>query len=311
MRNKLVNELAVCGLHAVEALGEVHPERINRLFLREDRMHAFGQTCKNLAERKRPYKICADEELERICKTSHHQGVVAMMEEPLVAAASFDDIDQWAAEGRIGLVLHNIGNDHNLGAMVRSAAFFGAYYVIICGEDAVPDAGAAEPDPEQSTPGLEGAGLLTTAAYRVAEGGMEYVTILHARKTAVFLKSLSKKVLTIGTERRSRQRLRDLPYIAREWKPGERFRLSNPGLLADFDDVSGYGNSSGSGNPSRPGRGKTPIAIVMGNEETGLPPEVKEQCSCLLRIPGSGVIDSLNVSQAAAIFLEEAHGLAG
>jgi len=42
---------------------------------------------------------------------------------------------------------------------------------------------------------------------------------------------------------------------------------------------------------------------VLGNEETGLPKEVKDQCSCLLRIPGTGNIDSLNVSQAAALFL--------
>jgi len=29
---------------------------------------------------------------------------------------------------------------------------------------------------------------------------------------------------------------------------------------------------------------------------------VKDQCSCLLRIPGTGNIESLNVSQAAALF---------
>jgi len=34
-----------------------------------------------------------------------------------------------------------------------------------------------------------------------------------------------------------------------------------------------------------------------------LPKEVKDQCTCLLRIPGTGNIESLNVSQAAALFL--------
>jgi TrmH RNA methyltransferase len=60
MRNKLTDELAVCGLNAVLALAEHHPETINRLFLREDRFRAFTGVCKKLAERKRPYKVCTD-----------------------------------------------------------------------------------------------------------------------------------------------------------------------------------------------------------------------------------------------------------
>jgi len=75
MRNKLTDELAVCGLNAVIAVAEHHPEQINRLFLREDRLASFTKICKNLAERKRPYKICEDDELERICKSTHHHGV--------------------------------------------------------------------------------------------------------------------------------------------------------------------------------------------------------------------------------------------
>jgi len=82
MRNKLTDELAVCGINAVLAVGEYHPLTINRLFLREDRLNSFTGICKQLAERKRPYKLCEDEELERICKSVHHQGVVAMIEEP-------------------------------------------------------------------------------------------------------------------------------------------------------------------------------------------------------------------------------------
>ncbi|MDR2134401.1 MAG: hypothetical protein LBP27_04770 [Treponema sp.] len=43
----------------------------------------------------------------------------------------------------------------------------------------------------------------------------------------------------------------------------------------------------------------------MGNEETGLPDAVKNNCAALLRIPGTGHIESRNVSQAAALFLHE------
>jgi tRNA G18 (ribose-2'-O)-methylase SpoU len=41
----------------------------------------------------------------------------------------------------------------------------------------------------------------------------------------------------------------------------------------------------------------------MGNEETGLPPSLRENCRCLLRIPGTGFPESLNVAQAAALLL--------
>jgi TrmH RNA methyltransferase len=253
MFNKLTDELAVCGLNAVTALAECHPETINRLFLREEHLKQFTKVCKSLAERQRPYTFCEDEELERICKSSHHQGIVAMIEEPVVPGAVPEDIDEWA-RGRVGLVLHSVGNDHNLGAMVRSAAFFDARFVVISEADV--DA------------------RLTTSAYRVAEGGMEHIQLRKVRSTANFLRALSKQVITVGAELRARQRIRDLRAIVRE----------RAALL----------------KTEKPG-----VAIVVGNEESGLPREVQDNCSVLVRIPGSGNIESLNVAQAAGLFLHE------
>ena len=246
MRNKLKNELAVCGINAVLAVGQYNPLTINRLFLREDRLHLFTHICKQLAERKRPYKICEDEELERVCKTVHHQGIVAMIEEPVVEPLSMEDLDLWANEGKTGIILHSVENDHNLGAIARAAAFFGVSFIVL-----------NEMDTETH---------LTTSAYRVAEGGMEHIAIRCIKNTAAFLKGAEGRLLTIGTDTRARRRISDLKSIVKDSK------------------VKG-------------------AAFVFGNEETGLPQNVKDQCSCLLRIPGTGNIDSLNVSQAAALFL--------
>ncbi|WP_026043540.1 TrmH family RNA methyltransferase [Treponema primitia] len=254
MRNKLTNELAVCGLNAVKALGETHPERINRFFLREDRLPLFTKLCKNLAEWKRPYKICDDEELERVCKSNRHQGVAAMIDEPLVEGLSQEDLDTWAREGKTGLLLSAVGNDHNLGAIVRSAAFFDVSYVVLSDADE--------------------AAQLTTSAYRVAEGGMEHVEFRKLKNTPGFLKSAAKSLLIIGADHRARLRIRDLKAVVGEHGVG------------------------------RPG-----IALVMGNEETGLSPEIKEHCTSLVRIPGSGVMESLNVAQAATLFLHEIYEL--
>jgi TrmH RNA methyltransferase len=250
MLNKLTDELAVCGMNAVLAVSEHHPMTINRLFLREDRLNSFTGICKQLAERKRPYKLCEDEELERICKSVHHQGVVAMIEEPVIEPLSHDDLELWTSEGKTGVLLHSVGNDHNLGAIARAAAFFDASYIVL-----------NEKDTEAR---------LTTSAYRIAEGGLEHLTVRKISNSAAFLKDASKKLITIGTDTRARQRIGDLSGIVKD---------------------------------------RQGVVLVLGNEETGLPKEVKDQCSCLLRIPGTGNIDSLNVSQAAALFLHAIYGV--
>ncbi|MDR2767489.1 MAG: RNA methyltransferase [Treponema sp.] len=274
MHNRLTDELAVCGLNAVKALGETHPEKINRLFLREDRLPLFTAVCKDLAARKRPYKLCGDEELERICKSSHHQGIVAMIIEPVIEGADENFLDAWEKSGKTGLLLCDVGNDHNIGAIIRSAAFFDAPYVVITeprGERAPETAPEHSAGPAETPPSAEDsppARLLTTSACRVAEGGMEYVEIRSVRNPAAFLRSASKLLVSIGTDPRARVRIRDLSV-----------------LLA--------------------GQKKRGRVLVLGNEETGLPPRVKEQCSFLARIPGTGSIECLNVSQAAALFLQE------
>jgi TrmH RNA methyltransferase len=261
MRNKLTDELAVCGLNAVRALGEFHPERINRFFLREDRLPVFAAVCKGLAERKRPYKICSDEELERICKSNRHQGLVVMMESPAVPPLSREDLENWVREGKTGLVLHSVGNDHNLGAMVRSAAFFEAPLVVISEEDRE--------------------ARLTTSAYRVAEGGMEHVEFRRVRDTAAFLRDAADRLFTLGADPRGRLRLGDLGTLLGDWR-----------------------RSSGTGPGGRPG-----VAVVLGHEERGLPPAVKEQCAALVRIPGTGAVESLNLAQAATLFLYQLYEL--
>ncbi|MFH0990844.1 MAG: RNA methyltransferase [bacterium] len=50
-------------------------------------------------------------------------------------------------------------------------------------------------------------------------------------------------------------------------------------------------------------RGK--VCLVMGNEDTGLTPEVLELCTQTLHIPLQHSVDSLNVANAMAIFLWE------
>jgi TrmH RNA methyltransferase len=183
---------------------------------------------------------------------------------PSIEPLSREDLDIWADEGKTGLVLHSIGNDHNIGAIIRSAAFFDASWIVISGSEDF---------------------QLSTSVYRVAEGGMEHVTVRSVNNAAGFLHTASKKIITIGTDIRARQRIKDMPSIV---------QVKTEALLKKKVSFSG----------SHPG-----IAVVLGNEETGLPPEVKEACSCLMRVPGTGLMESLNVSQVAALFLNELYSL--
>jgi TrmH RNA methyltransferase len=43
----------------------------------------------------------------------------------------------------------------------------------------------------------------------------------------------------------------------------------------------------------------------LGNEETGLAPAVAAACTRLVTIPGTGKVESLNVSVAAAVLMWE------
>ena len=53
-------------------------------------------------------------------------------------------------------------------------------------------------------------------------------------------------------------------------------------------------------------KGREATLVILGNEERGLPRKSLDQCSEILTLPGSGIIQSLNVAQTAAIL---AYGL--
>lgn len=263
MRNRLSNELAICGFNAVKTLAAIHPEEVNRFFLREEHLKEFSELCKFLAQKRHPYKLCDDEELERICKSPRHQGLVAMIPERLIPPLDGESFEKIIQEGGHILVLDSVGNDNNLGAIARSAAFFGVKHIII-----------NQTDNEAQ---------LTTSAHRVAEGGMEFIRIHSIRNIENFLREASKSMTVIGADHRARQNLRDLSDICKKAATGIHGAASSRfGLGAHI-----------------------PVAIVLGNEETGLSSGAQKACTALVRIPGTGRMESLNVAQAANLFMYE------
>jgi TrmH RNA methyltransferase len=104
------------------------------------------------------------------------------------------------------------------------------------------------------------------SAHRVAEGGFEFLEVWQAK---------------------------DLVAFARE-------------LAAAGYDVVGAATRGGRADaPREKTKERKPLALFLGNEEYGLAPDVATACTRLVTIPGSGKVESLNVSVAAAILLWE------
>ena len=181
MKNTQKKELAVCGFEAVKALAKENPQKIRRFYYTEERMNSFGELCKSLAKRKAPYNKVKDEkELEKLCGSVHHQGVVAMIDQPEINPLDSDVTNKWLHEKESALLLDRVANANNLGAIVRSAAFFGVKNVIIPLDEA------------QSS--------ITTSSYRVAQGGMEYVNIYSVKSIVRLLEAMKGKMLRFGTD---------------------------------------------------------------------------------------------------------------
>ena len=199
MKNKYNNELAVCGFAAVKKLEKNHPEKITRLYFTEEKAPLFGGLCKKLSQKKCPYNKVMNEDLEKLCGSVHHQGVVAMIESPQIEQIDSDIVDSWVKNKENAVLLDRIGNANNFGAIVRSAAFFGIKNIII------------PLDESQSS--------ITTSSYRVAEGGMEYVNIYSVRSTARLLDVLKGKMIRVGTSLEAKKSVNELKKIASGDKP--------------------------------------------------------------------------------------------
>jgi TrmH RNA methyltransferase len=165
------DELKVCGLAAVRARFARDPASIQRLFFDYATGRQIGVMCKVLAAAKKVYRCVEPPELEKIAGSVHHGGIVAVVTPPALRAPSTADLAAWAKRGEALLVLDRIGNAHNLGAIARTAAFFGVLRIVL--------------------PNHPGAALPGESAYRVAEGGLEAVEVFRVAAIAPFARELT------------------------------------------------------------------------------------------------------------------------
>lgn len=246
----------MCGLAAVRARFSRDASSIQRLYFDYATGRKVGVMCKALAAQKKVYRCVEPGELEKIAGTVHHGGIVAVVRPATLRAPLPSEIREWAAARAPLLLLDRVGNAHNLGAIARTAGFFGVSKVVL---------------PHHPASALPG-----DAAYRVSEGGMEAVDVFRVPDLAAFARDLTAAGYdVVGAATRGAQPLGGGPRPRRD-----------PGFEANQ-------------------RTRKPVALALGSEEHGLAEDVAAACTRLVTIRGSGRVESLNVSVAAAVLIWE------
>ncbi|MBL8034857.1 MAG: RNA methyltransferase [Leptospiraceae bacterium] len=234
--------LTICGLASVRSVAKETPSLIERLFFTDENAPLFADACRYLAGVRKTYRMVSGDELRKITDTAHHQGAAAIMRRPEVISLTTASILAAA------LCLHDVMNPHNIGAIARTAAFFGMQQMIV------------------SRKTYEAA--MTASAWRVAEGGLTHMEMMAYDSPAELFAWAESRARLLAAVKPEKNRRRTLTEFLRD---------KNKGM---------------------------PV-VCLGNEEDGLPAEFVSRCSGHFTIPGSGKVESLNVSVAAALCIHE------
>jgi len=167
-----------------------------------------------------------------------HQGVVIEVEQ--LEEIWLDDLLRDAPERAVLLVLDQVTDPHNVGAILRSAAAFGAIGIVTQDRHSPPESGALA---------------------KAASGALEIVPWVRTVNLARALGEIAE---------------------AGFWRIGLAGEAET-----QIKDALG---------PPR-------VALVLGAEGAGLRPNTREHCDALARLPITRSVESLNVSNAAAVAL--------
>ncbi|SVB04614.1 uncharacterized protein METZ01_LOCUS157468 [marine metagenome] len=166
------------------------PNDLCRLFFSKQRSSALGSVKKWCAVKKLPYRELDLESLNKVASATHHEGVV-MVVRPITPSSVNYFIKSGLGRKGIAVALDCVGNTHNLGAILRTSAFFGVEGMIVSNQ--------------------EGQARLTSSAARTAEGAMEITPIYKCLDLASSLRDFrSKNIYVVGTDLNANLSLHDI-----------------------------------------------------------------------------------------------------
>ncbi len=232
------DEVPVPGRNACRALFTHRPEAILRVFVTRERAREFGDLLRHCAARRLPYRVVPADQVGAVSRTRHHEGicVVARPLEPVPVERLGSARGPACVLGLVG-----VANPHNVGAILRTAAHFGAGGILLAG----------------------GPARLSAAALRTAEGGAERVPWARPDDLGAALKSLRERGYAV--------------YATSGREGHDLFRADLPGR----------------------------VVLLLGSEGSGLPDRVLRGADRVVRVPGTGWVESLNVATAAGVLLAE------
>ena len=132
------------------------PGDLRKVWLLESRIPQLKDVLAHCVKHRVGYNVVGEEDLRKLAASSHHEGVV-FAANPAPEASLSAWLRDLPAGPALALWLDGVGNPHNLGAILRSAAHFGVAGLML---------------PKDSPLALSG------AAARVAEGGAEAVPLV-------------------------------------------------------------------------------------------------------------------------------------
>jgi TrmH RNA methyltransferase len=181
----------IYGLSAALAAFEQRPELVLSIAHTRDVRREVANMLREAARRRIAYREVDDDALAEMADSVHHEGVCL-----LVRTEPGMELSELAAlTGDRGLIvaLDAVQNPHNLGAVLRSAAYFGALGLIV---------GADK--------------KLTPSARRIAEGGAEHVPVVSVASLPSALKLLADDGFAIvGADTRAKVQLRAFKWPKR------------------------------------------------------------------------------------------------
>lgn len=190
----------VHGYHSASATLKARPEAVVRAYIEDAQKVSFGPMMSELAAARIAYRVVPGHEMERVSASRHHEGICL-----LVKPRPEPDIDTWLRScppAAMALVLDGVANPHNLGAIVRTAAHFGARGIWVVGQVALHGAMA-----RVSEGGLEAVDVFAThnpveVLRKLGRGGFALVGADQVAEDALFSHRFSRRTaVVLGAER--------------------------------------------------------------------------------------------------------------
>lgn len=189
IKGLMTKEVRIYGENACLAVFKNRPQDIIQLFLTKELMKRLGHITKYCAQNKKAYHIVTRPELEKMTKATHHEDICMLVREQ--AELSLEAHLNLKPKKSLLIALENVSNPHNIGAILRNAAHFGATGIIV---------------PDQKT-------AKSAAAVRTSEGGAEFVQIFESKNLKKTLELLVKnKFQIITTSSHAKDSLYDLKW---------------------------------------------------------------------------------------------------